>query len=71
MRRCSLIQGKLTIYLDVRIRGHSAQNPSELCPLAAYKLYGVAVRHPWVDVAGTVANHPRLHPWDPNNSVGE
>lgn len=38
--------------------------------LSAFKLYGVAVRHPWVDVAGVVANHPRLHPWDPNNSIG-
>jgi hypothetical protein len=35
------------------------------------KLYGVAVRHPWIDMAGVVSQHPKLNPWDQNNSVGK
>jgi len=35
------------------------------------KLYGLAVRHPWLDTAGVWANHPRIRTWDMNNSVGK
>ena len=40
-------------------------------PSTVIKLYGLSVRHPWLDVAGVVSNHPRLRPWEMNNSVGK
>jgi hypothetical protein len=53
--------------LTIIITPHTAH--SSAIPSSALKLHGVAVRHPWVDGSGVIAGHPRLNPWDIQNSL--